>query len=76
MTRFVILRAGKGTGWYEAGLQEAPNAEAAVKAAYLKKPDAETVAMVAVPARSWKPTSIRTETVQKVVLGGQPEPTA
>lgn len=74
MTKFKILfRDGSGY-WNEHDEREAHTAEQAVKASYLKKPDGAIVEMVAIPMRSWKPTPIRTETVQKVVLGGDDEP--
>lgn len=73
VTTFQILCRTK-EGWKTNGIEEAHNAEAAVKASYLKRPDPAILEMVAVPGRSWKPTKIRTETVTKIVLGEQPEP--
>jgi hypothetical protein len=72
-TKFQILvkyRDGDG-GWSEHGTEEAHNAEVAVRSNYLKNvaDSSQVLAMVAVPARSWKPTPIRTETVTRVVLG-------
>jgi hypothetical protein len=76
VTRFQILYkdADKPDWWIERGTEDAHSAKAAVRQAYLKKPSSIAV-MVAVPARSWKPTPIRTETVTKVVLGERPPPT-
>jgi hypothetical protein len=76
MTKFQILARfdDEDKGWFERGIEEAHNAEAAVKASYMKNSKGRILAMVAVPARSWKPTPIRTETVTKVVLGDEPQP--
>jgi hypothetical protein len=74
VTRFQILATFRGeNGWHERGQEEAHSAEQAVKASYMK--DSEGVlAMVAVPLRSWRPQAIRTETVRKILLGGEAEP--
>lgn len=69
MTKFQILCRTNKHGWATNGAEMAHNAEAAVKASYMKRPDPEILEMVAIPFRSWKPTPIRTETVTKVVLG-------
>lgn len=80
MTRFVVLaqiqapRDPAWQGWQEHSEQEAHSAEAAIKAAYMKSSD-QVLAMVAVPARSWRPQTIRTETVKRVVLGAAGEDT-
>lgn len=74
MTKFVVLARQRSPrdegwlGWLTHSEQEAHNAEAAIRAAYMK--DSEGVLeMVAIPARSWKPQPIRTETSTRVVLG-------
>lgn len=69
MTRFQILAKTESAGWTERGTEEAHNAEAAVKASYMKNSSGGVTKMVAVPARSWKPQTIRTETTQRVILG-------
>jgi len=73
VTKFQVLAKRKtetafDPGWNEHSEQEAHNADAAIRAAYMKSSD-RVLAMVAIPARSWKPTPIRIETVTKVVLG-------
>lgn len=75
MTRFQILAKTESGGWTERGTEEAYNAEAAVKASYMKNSSGGVTQMVAVPARSWRPTQIRTETQTKVILG-EPEAAA
>ena len=73
MTKFQILGRVESGYYHEEGIEEANSAAAAIKKAYLRAPGSEYVAMVAVPVRSWKPTEIRMETTQRVVLGLAPD---
>jgi hypothetical protein len=69
MTKFQILGRDSDGVYHEEGIEEAHSAASAITKAYLRAPGPEYVAMVAVPVRSWKPTEIRMETTQRVVLG-------
>jgi hypothetical protein len=75
VTRFQVLAQLKdrGSGWHPYSVEEAHSVEKAIKLAYMKRPE-EVLAMVAVPERSWKPQTIRTETQTRVVLGGAEKP--
>ena len=77
MTSYVVLSQGGRDGdaelWRELDTVSARSASEAVHKVYMAKPH-DCAAIVAVPARSWKPTPIRTETTTRVVLGDEPEP--
>jgi len=59
--------------WRDWGTIEATSAEAAIRNAYMKNPDTDVKALVAVPERSWKPTLIRTENVTRLIIGERAE---
>jgi hypothetical protein len=70
VTRYQLLcRLNGNGGWQIWRVEEAHSAEAAISKAYLRESKQAIVAAVAVPAKSWKPQAIRTETVTKVHLG-------
>jgi hypothetical protein len=66
-TTYIVLRRD-GPGWLPQGSQEAGSPAAAIRRAV-----ADTVnpgdEYVAVPARSWKPVTVRTETKTVLHLG-------
>jgi hypothetical protein len=80
MTKFKLLVQKNHAGgtmpeaWHEWREEEASGAAAAIRKAYMRGDTQDVLAVVAVPARSWKPTPVRTETVSRVVLGEAPEP--
>jgi len=77
MTKFKLLirkdsdEAGVWREWHE---EEANGPKAAMRAAYMRHPDGEIVAIVAPPVRSWKPEPIRTEKVPDKLIIGEPQP--
>lgn len=75
MTKFQILTEDASGFWSEVGSLEAHSAKSACEKAYLKNPDGGIRSIVAVPRRSWRPTSIRLEQrAPKVVLGDETKP--
>lgn len=76
MTNFVVLYRSADddhAGWRERGNVEAHNAEAAVRASFLKNPAGGITSMVAVPERSWRPVAIRTEKQPDKLILGEPK---
>ena len=73
MTSYMVLSLDTEGKWTELTPVVTHSAREAVQKAYMKQPH-DCVAIVAVPARSWKPTPIRTETTTRVVLGDEPQP--
>jgi hypothetical protein len=77
VTSYLVLTtstAGEKTPWLERDIVEASSAEAAMRNWYMRQTPQEVVAIVAVPARSWKPMPVKVETRQRIVLGGAEKP--
>lgn len=74
MTDYIVLARNNDGCWIEGPAVEAQSAEAAIRAAL--DGSASSKAYVAVPARSWKPLTVKVETVQRVHVGAESEPVA
>lgn len=72
MTRYLVLRNGPADSWKSEATIEARTAEEAIRRAITPKPDTETGephgTFVAVPARSWKPVKVKTETKTRITF--------
>lgn len=59
-TAYIILESKDGTDWQVAGKTAGRDSKEAIKA-HLAGKDAVDASFVAVPARSWKPVSVKTK---------------
>jgi hypothetical protein len=77
VTSYLVLTRNKdhdGAEWTERDIVEASSEEAAKRNWYMRHTPQEVVAIVAVPARSWKPQPVRVESKPRIVLGGPEKP--
>lgn len=76
MTRYLVLRNGPADSWKSEATVEARTAEEAIRRAITPaKTDPDTLTahephgtFVAVPARSWKPVKVQTETKTRITF--------
>ena len=67
MTSYVVLTLNDQAQWKELATVDAHSSKEALHKAYMAEPH-DCRSIVAVPARSWQPQKIRTETKTRVVL--------
>jgi hypothetical protein len=67
-TEYVILEKTAGGDWIEAGNETAPGTDAAIRKHLGDTVPANGLTLVAVPARSWKPKTMKVEQTTTVRL--------